>query len=564
MTPDDSRTADIDVLSAGMPARELKLVSLSPDDLSPNPYNPNRQGESEFNELVTEVAHLGRCPKPIVVRRCVDRWEIVDGEHSWRAAREVGLLRVDCEVVEADTFEAMRQTYKRNQHGRHNPVQLGRMFSLMLAERGLSQRSLATTMCISESTVRNAMLYAEAADLRNSCAAAASEVHVDVSRLSVRQVRAYVRLPSPIGDTWLDSGADPKSLARATFVKHADEVEGKTVETDFSETEDGTSGWTLLVDAGLARRIEASSFVESSHEAFRLLLLRRELQPHIGDVDAYLRPIVEMHLPSGLVDRLPWCPDGDGYRVPIPPAEWASILCECSERAVSTAEMADLVGASIALALMRLGIRRSDPTDPRTRLALAVVNEAPLAIRQSSLSLADQYGLAKLMANWTGSVEALPEISQRACRVLEQVRRLGSTVGARTSTRLGGASTTPEVAFAYAVDAVSRERLLAERRRSLEDPSTLIAAVSDHIATAFATTKATEGQPAVDVLRDRLRALPFPELQLLGGLLLGVVESWDVWGRSILSQTLETSNLPDQAAVAPRVAAIPCPSEVHR
>ena len=34
-----------------------------------NNYNPNRMTDDEFQELVAEVRHLGRIPKPVVVRR---------------------------------------------------------------------------------------------------------------------------------------------------------------------------------------------------------------------------------------------------------------------------------------------------------------------------------------------------------------------------------------------------------------------------------------------------------------------------------------------------------------
>ena len=129
---------------AGISTGRFRVVVLPTDQLVPNDYNPNSLTDAEFAELVAEVRHLGRLPKPVVVRSDGDRWLIVDGEHGWRAAREVGLIDVPCEVVEADTFEAMRQTFKRNQHGTHNPVRLGQMFRAMLTMRGgLSMRALA-------------------------------------------------------------------------------------------------------------------------------------------------------------------------------------------------------------------------------------------------------------------------------------------------------------------------------------------------------------------------------------------------------------------------------------
>ena len=72
------------------------------DRLHPNDWNPNRMGDEESAELVAEVRHLGRLPKPLTVRQDGDGYQIIDGEQSWKAAKEVGL------VDEADlvTFDA--------------------------------------------------------------------------------------------------------------------------------------------------------------------------------------------------------------------------------------------------------------------------------------------------------------------------------------------------------------------------------------------------------------------------------------------------------------------------
>ena len=114
----------------------MSATTLPISALEPNDYNPNHMSDECFAELVEEVKHLGCLAKPVVVRTNGDgKYTIVDGEHGWRAAREAGLSEVAAEVVEADDFEARRQTYKRNQHGEHDPVLLGRMFRHMMDER---------------------------------------------------------------------------------------------------------------------------------------------------------------------------------------------------------------------------------------------------------------------------------------------------------------------------------------------------------------------------------------------------------------------------------------------
>jgi ParB/RepB/Spo0J family partition protein len=190
--------------------RETSLV-ISTERLRPNAYNPNAMTPDEFAELVAEVRHLGRLPKPVVVRPDGDGYVIVDGEHGWRAAEEVGLAEVPCEVLEVDDFEAMRQTYKRNQHGTHDRVALGQMFRRMMDERNISNRQLAKEINVSEGTVRNALTFAEAAEVRKRYAPEKGATKDDYwfGQLTTERARDYMRLPEAIRDRWLNAGGKP-------------------------------------------------------------------------------------------------------------------------------------------------------------------------------------------------------------------------------------------------------------------------------------------------------------------------------------------------------------------
>lgn len=521
--------------SAGPLLTRCELVRLPVTDLLPNAYNPNQMTQAEFHELVAEVEHLGRCPKPIVVRREGAQWLIVDGEHGWRAAKAIGLTEVACEVADVDNFEAMRQTYKRNQHGRHDAVRLGKMFRLMLAERGCSQRGLATTIGVSDATVRNAMLYADAADLRDGYAVEPA-AKVDVSSLTVRQVRAYVGLPPPIRDAWLDSGADLRALDRAVIVRHEGATQGDSSETDFGQDEAGRSGWSLLVGAGLAERVQASAFVESAHEAFRLLLFRQEFHVAVKDLDLDLRPIVELCLPASLVNRLPAAPEDAGIRVAVTPATWSSILLDCARRSCSPPEIDDLVRASVNIAVRQAGSTPTDTADPRSLDALAAIAQAPPFVRQMGLSLRDQHEVAQLVSAWTGPEQELLPIAERACRVLAGMRSLAGSQAAGAGRRQAGRaeSATAAGAFAYATEMVRKERQRAEHRRALEDRSALVEAVANYIAGHSAIGEPIAGAAMLSVLQRRLLHVPLPELQLLGGLLLGIDEAELIWQKSLV------------------------------
>lgn len=175
------------------------------EELKPNCYNPNRMTDERYQELLKEIEHLGRIPKPIIVDK---DGVIIDGEHTWRAAQELKYSDLPCEIVDVSDFEKRRLTFKYNQHGQHDPVLLGKMLKEMCEMEGLSQRELAKRINISEGTVRNALLFLEAQDdLRNGYA---------LNRFSVRQIRMYQRMKEKINPmfarAWLKGGAKEKSL----------------------------------------------------------------------------------------------------------------------------------------------------------------------------------------------------------------------------------------------------------------------------------------------------------------------------------------------------------------
>jgi hypothetical protein len=172
--------------------------------IRPNNYNPNEMTDAEFKELVHEVKHLGKPPKPIVLRKKEDYFEIVDGEHSYRALKEIGIQEIQqdwYELVNYDDIEARRQTYKRNLGGKNNPVKLGMMFAQAIEESGLSNRKLAEQWEVSEGMVRNNLLYAEAGKLRSD--------YANLAQCTNDQIRLYVKIAEyakPIADFWLYCG----------------------------------------------------------------------------------------------------------------------------------------------------------------------------------------------------------------------------------------------------------------------------------------------------------------------------------------------------------------------
>jgi ParB-like chromosome segregation protein Spo0J len=136
--------------------------TVSAESLIAADYNPNVLGDNDAIALVDQIRRQGRVLKPAVVRECNGQRIIVDGHWTWVAATFAGLDTVPIEIIEADEFEARRQTLIRNRTGRKDNVKLGRVYADMLAARGLSYRELGEILSVSEGSVRNQLLYPQA------------------------------------------------------------------------------------------------------------------------------------------------------------------------------------------------------------------------------------------------------------------------------------------------------------------------------------------------------------------------------------------------------------------
>jgi ParB/RepB/Spo0J family partition protein len=207
----------------------METIQIDINNLRPNNYNPNEMTGDEFSELTKELQHLGRLPKPVVVRKDgEDCFIIVDGEHNWRAAKEVGLKELACEIIDVDDLEAMRQTYKRNQHGTHNPLKLGRMFASMMETGKLSLRALAEKVEVSEGTIRNALEYVKATEKWKD---------YPFVKLTVRQIRYYNRLPERVAKAWLMCGGNVLTLWKPFNCNTEEDIEYNRREQGLKESE---------------------------------------------------------------------------------------------------------------------------------------------------------------------------------------------------------------------------------------------------------------------------------------------------------------------------------------
>ena len=119
-------------------ARELPLGLLDP-----NPWNPNRMGPANYARLKRELARGFLAP--LLVRPRGNRFQIIDGEHRFRLARELGCRAVPCVVATLSDQEARLKTLQMNGlRGENDPDLLGRLLGELRA--GLAPARLAALL----------------------------------------------------------------------------------------------------------------------------------------------------------------------------------------------------------------------------------------------------------------------------------------------------------------------------------------------------------------------------------------------------------------------------------
>jgi len=108
-----------------------EVTMLPVDKLVPNDWNPNEMDPKKYELLREEIKKFGWLGNPLIVREhpkdsSGETYEIIDGEHRWRAGKEEGMLQEPCVILEVDPKdEASFRTYALNNfRGEINEVKL--------------------------------------------------------------------------------------------------------------------------------------------------------------------------------------------------------------------------------------------------------------------------------------------------------------------------------------------------------------------------------------------------------------------------------------------------------
>lgn len=104
---------------------EYRMVPI--DSIEANPWNVNRMTADEFGALKEGIQLLGHVQRARVRpwepnNDFKQTWQLIDGQHNWQAAREIGFTEFPVEVLEIDDAMAKKAGLILNQHGHAEEV----------------------------------------------------------------------------------------------------------------------------------------------------------------------------------------------------------------------------------------------------------------------------------------------------------------------------------------------------------------------------------------------------------------------------------------------------------
>jgi hypothetical protein len=113
-------------------AKQLRIKRVPIGTLHPNPWNPNRMDERTY-QAERESIRLYGFIDPCTVRphpTLDGEWEIIDGEHRWKAAQDEGRTDIDIIPLALDDAEARKLTVIFNEtRGEADVALLGKLLS---------------------------------------------------------------------------------------------------------------------------------------------------------------------------------------------------------------------------------------------------------------------------------------------------------------------------------------------------------------------------------------------------------------------------------------------------
>jgi len=119
-------------------SQPVRFEEIRLDMLVPNPWNPNEMDPEDYEKARESIRRFGFID-PITVRKIGEAYQIIDGEHRWKAAKDEGLEAVPVAIIDVDDADAEQLTFILNElRGRPNPQKLAALVRDLASKRSMS------------------------------------------------------------------------------------------------------------------------------------------------------------------------------------------------------------------------------------------------------------------------------------------------------------------------------------------------------------------------------------------------------------------------------------------
>jgi len=122
-----------------IPKLTTEKIVVNIDDVMPNSFNPNKMSDFIYEKMKATIKEKGLFGS-IIVRRYFGRYQILDGEHRWKACKELGWeqIPVECSINEVSDSDTKFWTlYFNNTKGKDDIEKVAQIFETL--EQGQSQ-----------------------------------------------------------------------------------------------------------------------------------------------------------------------------------------------------------------------------------------------------------------------------------------------------------------------------------------------------------------------------------------------------------------------------------------
>ena len=94
--------------------KNLKL-----SDIELNNYNPNVMNDNYYNALKNNIKNDGYL-QPLLINNIDNKYIIIDGEHRFKALKQLGYEKIDCWIISIPEAEAKKLTLKMGLSGSYD------------------------------------------------------------------------------------------------------------------------------------------------------------------------------------------------------------------------------------------------------------------------------------------------------------------------------------------------------------------------------------------------------------------------------------------------------------